>query len=133
MGNFIEQTVADVREQVGNGQVICGLSGGVDSSVVAGPAAQGDRRAARLHLRRQRPAAEERARAGRIAPSATTSRSTCTSSTPREQFLGELDGVTDPQEKRKIIGHEFIDVFKREAETHPRRAASSPRARSTPT
>ena len=64
-------------------RVICGLSGGVDSSVVGGPAASGDRPAGRVHLRRQRPAAPGRGRQRVATRSATTSRPTCTSSTPR--------------------------------------------------
>ena len=114
-------------------RVICGLSGGVDSSVTAALLLRGGRAAGRVHLRGQRPAAR-RARPRRCAaPSATTSRPTCTSSTPRDRFLDALAGVTDPQEKRQIIGHVFIDVFKDEALRIDGRAASWPRARSTPT
>ena len=43
MGSFVDRSIKNIRDQVGNGTVICGLSGGVDSSVVAAPAAQGDR------------------------------------------------------------------------------------------
>ncbi len=49
-----------------------------------------------------------------------------------DQFLGRLHGVTDPQEKRRIIGHEFIEVFKSEARCSMTRS-SWPRARSIPT
>ena len=44
----------------------------------------------------------------------------------RDRFLSALTGVTDPQEKRKIIGHVFIDVFKDEAPSHPGREVPGP-------
>ncbi len=51
----------------------------------------------------------------------------------RERFLAALAGVTDPQEKRRIIGHAFIRVFEEEAAKIERGSTSWPRARSTPT
>lgn len=114
MGSFIEETVARVREQVGDSEVVLGLSGGVDSIVVAKllERAIGDR----LHpifvdngLLRQDEAAQVRAAfedhfdVPLHFVDAT------------DQFLGKLAGVTDPEKKRKIIGHEFIDVFKEKA------------------
>ena len=50
-----------------------------------------------------------------------------------DQFLSALAGITDPQEKRKIIGHEFIECFKRRGGSNRRGATFSPRARSIPT
>ena len=116
MGNFIEQTIARVREQVGTRRVICGLSGGVDSSVVA----------ALLHkaigsqltcifvdnglLRKKERELVERTFRDHFKIDLRVNDASAL-------FLGELAGVSDPQEKRKIIGRLFIDVFDREAKT----------------
>jgi GMP synthase (glutamine-hydrolysing) len=116
MGNFIEQAIAQVRRQVGDGTVICGLSGGVDSSVVA----------ALLHnaigeklvcifvdnglLRKNERQMVEATFRDHFKINLVTADAS-------QQFLKALDGVTDPQQKRKIIGSEFIDAFKREAKT----------------
>jgi GMP synthase (glutamine-hydrolysing) len=113
--NVIEAAVESIRRQVGpTDRVICGLSGGVDSSVTAAliHRAIGERLACIFvdnGLVRRREAelvdATFRGHFGmelRIAPAA-------------ERFLSRLRGVLDPQEKRQIIGHEFIAVFKDEA------------------
>ena len=113
--DVIETTVASIREQVGStDRVICGLSGGVDSSVVAALVhrAIGDRLVCVFvdnGLVRRREAelvnATFHGHFGiqlRVADAV-------------ERFLSRLAGVLDPQEKRKIIGHEFIEVFKDEA------------------
>lgn len=112
--NFIEESVAQIQEQVGDGQVVCGLSGGVDSSVTA----------AFLHraigeqltcifvnnglLRKNEPEqvvktfqAEKHARL--VAVDAT------------QDFLSILAGITDPEAKRTIIGEKFIRIFEAEA------------------
>ena len=118
MGNFIEQTIAGVRKQVGNAsaKVICGLSGGVDSSVVAAllHKAIGDQLVCifvdnGLLRKNERQLVEatfrDHFKINLITEDAT------------EQFLAALDGVTDPQQKRKIIGREFIEAFKRAAQS----------------
>jgi GMP synthase (glutamine-hydrolysing) len=118
MGNFIEQTIQSVRKQVGSGKVICGLSGGVDSSVVAallnkaiGPQLTCIFVDNGLLRKDERQMVESTFRDHfkinlRVHDASA-------------QFLGALKGVTDPQQKRKIIGREFIDAFKREAESIP--------------
>ena len=116
MGNFIDQTVRRVREQVGGGKVICGLSGGVDSSVVAAllHKALGDQLVCifvdnGLLRKNERDLVESTFR-----DHFHIDLRVCDAS---EQFLSALKGVTDPQQKRKTIGREFIEAFKREAET----------------
>ena len=116
MQTFIDRTVADIRERVGKGRVICGLSGGVDSSVVAalllkaigeqvacifvdnGLLREGEAESVRHTFRDWFKADLHLVDAA-------------------ERFLGALKGVADPQEKRKRIGHVFIEVFKQEAKS----------------
>jgi GMP synthase (glutamine-hydrolysing) len=116
MENFIEQTVRRIRQQVGDAKVICGLSGGVDSSVTAAllHKAIGDRLVCifvdnGLLRKNERELVEatfrQHFKINLIVNDAT------------EQFLSNLKGVTDPQEKRKIIGREFIEAFDREAKS----------------
>ena len=116
MGNFVEQTIRRVREQVGSGKVICGLSGGVDSSVTAAllHKAIGDQLVCifvdnGLLRKGERPLVESTFR-DHFHINLRVHDAT-------EQFLGALAGVTDPQQKRKIIGKEFIDAFEREAKS----------------
>ena len=115
MAAFREQAVAAIRRQVGpEGRVICGLSGGVDSSVAAVliHEAIGDRLTCIFvdHGLLRAGEAEQVVEIFRghyniplVARDAS------------ELFLGRLAGVTDPEEKRKIIGRTFIEVFEEEA------------------
>jgi GMP synthase (glutamine-hydrolysing) len=114
-GNFIDSEVARVRELVGDrARVICGLSGGVDSSVAAilVHKAVGDRLTCifvdhgllRLHERDQ---VEHTFRRHYGIDLRVVDAS--------ETFLADLKGVTDPETKRRRIGHRFIDVFDQEA------------------
>ena len=114
MGNFIEEAVAKVRKQVGRSKVILGLSGGVDSSVVAAllHKAIGDQLVCifvdnGLLRKNERQLVESTFRDHFKINLITHDAS--------ETFLSELAGVTEPQQKRKIIGKEFIDAFDREA------------------
>jgi len=115
MRSFLRSAVADIRAQVGpGGHVLCGLSGGVDSSVVATLChrAVGERLSCvlvdhgllRLGEAEEvvRELGEKRGLRLRVVDA-------------RERFLAKLAGITDPERKRKIIGAEFIAVFEEEA------------------
>jgi len=114
MGNYIEEAVAKIREQVGDEEVILGLSGGVDSSVAAAliHRAIGDQLTCvfvdhgLLRLNEGDMVMEMfegrlHAKVVRVDAS--------------DLFLGKLAGVSEPEQKRKIIGGLFVDVFKAEA------------------
>jgi GMP synthase (glutamine-hydrolysing) len=112
--SFIDEAIEEVRGQVGEGSVLCGLSGGVDSSVMALllHRAVGDR----LHcifvdngvLRKGE--SDEVLRAFRDRYHLPVRHADAS-----EMFLSRLAGVEDPERKRKIIGETFIEVFEREA------------------
>ena len=114
IGSFLDETIINLRNTIGSHRVICGLSGGVDSSVVAallvkaigkqvacifvdnGLLRQGESDMVRKTFR-------DNFNADLHVVDAS------------DRFLTALDGITDPQQKRKIIGHVFIDVFQDEA------------------
>ncbi len=117
MGSFAKEKIAEIQKQVGDRKVLCGVSGGVDSSVVA----------ALLHealpkeqlvcvfvdqglLRKDE--AEQVQDMFKLLdiPLITID--------AKEEFLNALKGVTDPERKRKIIGEKFIEVFDKEASKH---------------
>jgi len=114
MRDHIAEAVARIREQVGDEEVILGLSGGVDSSVAAAliHRAIGDRLTCVFvdHglLRLNEGALVMEMFAGRL-------HAKVVHIDASEQFLGALKGVGDPEAKRKIIGREFVEVFQREA------------------
>jgi len=119
MGSFIEVVISEVRETVGDDErVICGLSGGVDSSVVAAllHKAIGERLAC-IYVDNGCMRLNE---TGLVrATFAEHFRIDLTVVSAGQTFLERLRGVTDPQEKRRIIGHTFIEVFRSAAKNVP--------------
>ncbi|MDE3178042.1 MAG: glutamine-hydrolyzing GMP synthase [Acidobacteriota bacterium] len=112
--SFVENTVRRIRERVGAGQAICALSGGVDSLVAATLAgrALGDRlTCVFVNNGLLRKGEFEKVTAALRTQGHLNVRAVDRSA----QFLERLRGVTDPEEKRKIIGREFIGVFEDEA------------------
>ncbi len=114
MLNIVEEQVALIREQVGGGRAICGLSGGVDSAVAAAlvQRAIGDRLTCVFvdhGLLRQGEA--EQVEHDFVAATGVK----LTVANEAGAFLSALAGVTDPESKRKIIGREFIRAFERAA------------------
>ncbi len=114
MPNYVDEAIARIREQVGEDEVILGLSGGVDSSVAAAliHRAIGDRLTCvfvdhgllRLDEGKQVMETFAQNMGVKIIHVDAT-----------EQFMGKLAGVTDPEAKRKIIGREFVEVFQHQA------------------
>jgi len=117
MGSFAKEKIEDIRKQVGDRKVLCGVSGGVDSSVVA----------ALLHealpkeqlvcvfvdqgLLRKDEAVQVQNMFKMLDIDLITIDA-------KEEFMGALAGVTDPETKRKTIGEKFIEVFDKEASKH---------------
>jgi GMP synthase (glutamine-hydrolysing) len=116
MESFVDRTVREIRDQVGDKKVLCAVSGGVDSTVLSVllHRAVGDRlqcvfvdngvlrkNEAELVARRFRESFDMK----------------ITVVSAAERFLGALKGVDDPEEKRKIIGREFVNVFFEAADT----------------
>jgi GMP synthase (glutamine-hydrolysing) len=118
MSDFVSETIDNVRRQVGDATVICGLSGGVDSSVVASliHKAIGDQLVCILVdnglLRKNE-------RENIVATFRDHFHIDLRVVDWSQQFLSRLQGVTDPQQKRRIIGAEFIAAFKSEANKIP--------------
>jgi GMP synthase (glutamine-hydrolysing) len=114
MGNFAKEQIAKIKDRVGDKKVLCGVSGGVDSSVVAALLHEAigeqlipvfvDHGLLRANEKEQvEDMFKNRLHANLIVVDA------------KEEFLEKLKGVSDPEEKRKIIGETFIRVFEREA------------------
>jgi len=109
-GNVIASQVEQIRQQVGHARVICGLSGGVDSAVAAALVhkAIGDQLVC-VFVDHGLLRAGEREQVERDFVAATGVRLVTVDA--EEKFLRELSGVSDPEQKRKIIGREFIRTF----------------------
>ena len=118
MPHYVDEAVARIRADVGGDEVILGLSGGVDSSVAAALIHQAigkqltcvfvDNGLLRLN------------EAGQVMETFAKNLGVKVIHVDaREQFLGHLKGVTDPEQKRKIIGREFVEVFQRESAKLP--------------
>ncbi len=113
MASFVDEAIGRIRAKVGDGRVVCGLSGGVDSTVAAliVHRAIGDRLTCIFvdnGVLRHNEAQQIRKRFERLQlPLVFADRSSL--------FLDRLAGVIDPEQKRKIIGATFIDVFEEEA------------------
>jgi GMP synthase (glutamine-hydrolysing) len=115
MASFADEAVANIRAQVGvDGRVICGLSGGVDSSVAAAllHRAIGDRLTC-IFVDNGLLRTAERAYVASIFRDHFKVDLRVIDAEAR--FLAALDGVTDPEHKRKVIGYEFIAVFEEQA------------------
>jgi GMP synthase (glutamine-hydrolysing) len=114
MGAYRDEAITKIRDQVGDAKVICGLSGGVDSSVAAVliHEAIGDQLTCVFvdhGLLRQGEVDEV------VGMFRDTYNIPLIHADEQELFLGELDGQSDPETKRKIIGRLFIDVFQKHA------------------
>jgi GMP synthase (glutamine-hydrolysing) len=110
MGSFIEETCSRIREQVGGDRVVLGLSGGVDSSVAAAliHRAIGDQLTC-VFVNNGLLRANEAEAVEKLFGDNFQMRLKTVDATRR--FLSKLRGVTDPEKKRRVIGHEFIRVF----------------------
>jgi GMP synthase (glutamine-hydrolysing) len=114
MANFIETELASIREKVGTGKVLCALSGGVDSAVVAVliHRAIGDQ----LHCVFVNNGLLRKGEAEKVVNLFTKHfKINLDYVEATDRFLDKLTGVSDPEQKRKIIGNEFIYLFEEEA------------------
>ena len=111
---FIEQQVAELRKQIGDGKVLLALSGGVDSSVVAALLIKAiGKNLTCVHVNHGLLRKGEAEQVVDVFRNQMKANLVYVDATDR--FLSKLEGVSDPEQKRKIIGAEFITVFEEEA------------------
>ena len=117
MGSFAKEKIDEIQKQVGNKKVLCGVSGGVDSSVVAAmlnealPKEQMIAVFVDQGLLRKDEAEQVQTMFKMLGIPLVTIDA-------KKEFLLKLEGITDPERKRKIIGETFIEVFDKEAKKH---------------
>jgi len=114
MESFVEEAIENIKRQVGDGQVVCGLSGGVDSATVATliHRAVGDQLTSIFVnnglLRKNEPEMVQKTFRDKLGMKLVYVDA-------EERFLNKLKGVADPEQKRNIIGTEFVRIFEEEA------------------
>ncbi len=112
MANFIESTIKNIKKKVGNDKILCAVSGGIDSTTVAvllNRAVRDNLQCIFVNHGLLRYGEESM-----VMNLLTQIGLNITYIDASEKFLNKLKGITDPEEKRKIIGHEFINVFQEE-------------------
>lgn len=112
--SFVEQTVEELREKIGEEEVLMGLSGGVDSSV--GAMLLHHAIGKQLHCFFIDNGLLRKDEYEEVLDSYKGLGLNITGIDARQEFYSELQGVTDPEGKRKVIGRVFVEVFQREAE-----------------
>lgn len=116
MDSFVEQTVKELKDRIGDGKVLCALSGGVDSSVCAGMLAKAiGKQLTCVFVDHGLLRKNEREEVCAVFGEGGQFDINFICVDARERFYSKLAGVTEPERKRKIIGEEFIRVFEEEA------------------
>lgn len=117
MDSFVEESVAQLKEKIGNGKVLCALSGGVDSSVCAAMLAKAiGKQLTCVFVDHGLLRKNEREEVCAVFGEGGMFDINFVCVDARDRFYVKLSGVSDPETKRKIIGEEFIRVFEDEAQ-----------------